>query len=116
VATPTVHDDPIARDALFLPVAVADRDGRFQIDDARIRHDPLQLRQCIAPRVVESHGPLDRAIPALGQPDVVARIPNIGFVQPWIARMRQDLVDAAPGHHVAAQEQGQQPCLACKRR
>ena len=77
------------------PVPVADRDGRFQVNDARIGHDPFQLRQCIAPRVVECHGPLDRAIPVLGQPDVVARVPNIGFVQPWIARMRQDLVDAA---------------------
>jgi len=30
-----------------------------------------------------------------------------GFVELRIARVRQDLVDASPGHHVAAQEQGQ---------
>jgi hypothetical protein len=45
----------------------------------------------------------------LRQADVRPRIAGVSLPQFRIARVRQHLVHAAAGHHVAAQEQGQQP-------
>jgi len=40
----------------------------------------------------------------LGERDIFARVLDVGLVQRRIAGLRQDLVDPAAGHHVAAQK------------
>ena len=44
----------------------------------------------------------------LRQPDVRPRIGGVSLPQLRIARVRQNLVHAPAGHHITAQEQGQQ--------
>ena len=55
----------------------------------------------------------DRPLHLLGQMHIVQRRPDIGLVQPVIARPFEDLVDPAPEHHVARQVQ---PGKWCHRR
>ena len=50
------------------------------------------------------HRPSDRAVDTLGELHVKARVVDKGFVQRGIVWMRQDLIDPAARHHVAAEE------------
>ena len=92
-------------DALARPGLLAGGDGGLQIDDARRRLRPRDLLQRVAPDVGVVHRPCDGAVGALGDLHVAERGAHVGFVEVRLARVREDLIDAAAGHHVAAQEQ-----------
>ena len=79
-------------DLLVAPVVLAGSDAR------------LEIRQRIAPDVIELHRPRDRSVDPLGEFHVGAGLADVGFVQPGIVGMRQDLIDPAARHHVAAEE------------
>jgi hypothetical protein len=49
----------------------------------------------------------DVAVGPFGEREIATRIVHVALVQHGPGRMRQDLVDRAAGHDVAAQEQGQ---------
>src|SRR6202030_686742 len=93
-----VVDLPVA------PVVLAGSDASLEIDDAQIHAGTIQFRQRIAPDVIELHRPRDRAVDTLGAFHVGAGVADVGFVQPGIVGMRQDLIDPAARHHVAAEE------------
>ncbi|MNS89671.1 hypothetical protein D3C72_1236900 [compost metagenome] len=91
---------------LARPGVVAGGDGGFEVDDARPRRAAFQFRQGLAPRVFRPGGARNRSGLALGKAHVVECGMHIRFMQQRLAGMREDLIDAAAGHHVAAQEQG----------
>src|ERR1700736_979565 len=91
-------------DFLVAPVVLAGSDARFEIDDAQIRAGTIEFRQRIAPDVIELHPPRDRAVDTLGEFHVGAGVPDIWLMQRGIVGMRQDLIDPAARHHVAAEE------------
>src|ERR1700730_6864882 len=70
-----------------------------------ILHDP----QRIPPGPAKARRPPAPAMGPLGQADVRPRIAGVSLPQFRIARVRKHLVHAAASHHVAAQNQGQQP-------
>jgi len=78
------------------------RDAGFQVYDVQIRPAILEFGNRFAPRIPEVDGPRQRPVRVLGKRDVFVRRRNIRFVKRRLARPRQQLVDAAPGHHVAA--------------
>ena len=82
-------------------------DGRFQVYDSEIDRSPFQFLQGVAPDVIEAHRPRNWAVGFLGKSDVFARVANVRFVQNRIDRMRQRLIDAAPGHDIAAEKQAE---------
>src|SRR5579875_2288894 len=75
-------------------------DAGFEIDDPRIRRQAPPLGERIAPDIGVIRRLRDRAVHALGERDVGPRRAHIGFAQGGIAGMREDLIDAAPEHHV----------------
>ena len=91
-------------DLLVAPVVLAGSDARLEIDDAQIHAGTIEFRQRIAPDVIELHRPRDRSVDPLGEFHVGAGLADVGFVQPGIVGMRQDLIDPAARHHVAAEE------------
>jgi len=99
-------------DALAGPGLAAGGDGGFQVDDAEVRLMAIQFRQRIAPGIGIVHRQRQRAEALLGQGHIVARRFQISLVDARVGRMRQDLVDAAPAHDVAAEKQGEGLC-AC---
>ena len=84
---------------------VARRHGGLEVDDARVRPAGLELGERVAPDVVESRRTRDRPARGLGEFDVAARGDRVFLEEPRVARVRQDLVDAAAGHRVAGQEE-----------
>jgi hypothetical protein len=78
--------------------------ARLEIDDAQIHAGTIEFRQRIAPDVIEIDRPRDRAVDTLGTFHVGAGVTDVWFVQRGIGRMRQDLIDPAASHHVAAEE------------
>ena len=80
-------------------------DARFEIDDAGDRPHAIEFVQRRAPDVsgIERRAELDRW--QLGKLHIVHCRLYIVFVKDGIARILQHLVDAAPGHDVAAEEQ-----------
>src|SRR5690606_10416566 len=64
----------------------------------------VQDRQRFTPRVREVDRGGYGAVDSLGERHVRSRVRYHGFAQRRIAGMRQYLVDAASGHHVAGQE------------
>ena len=94
-------------DALAGPCGAGGGDRRLEVDDAQVGLRTVECGQRIAPDGLgrQRHG--DRAVGMLGQPQVVARIAYPVLVQHRIARLRQGLVDATAGHHVAGEEQAQ---------
>ena len=91
-------------DLLVAPVVLAGSDARLEIDDAQIHAGTIEFRQRIAPNVIELHRPPDRAVDTLGEFYVGAGVADTGFAQRGIVGMRQDLIDPAARHHVAAEE------------
>jgi hypothetical protein len=95
-------------DLLFAPVVLAGSDARLEIDDAQIHAGTIEFCQRIAPDVIELHRGRDRAVDTLGAFHVGAGVTDVWFVQRGIGRMRQDLIDSAARHHVAAEEKTDQ--------
>ncbi len=92
-------------DVLARPSVLSGGDGRFQIDNPRLRKHMLKFRQRIAPDVGEVDRPHDRPRDLFGDLHVAQRRSHVGLVEIWLARVREDLIDPAPGHDVATQEQ-----------
>src|SRR5262249_4849676 len=90
--------------SLVGPVMLAGSDACLEIDDAAIHAGSIEFRQCITPDVIRFRRPRNRPVDALGQFYVGASIADVGFVQPGIVWMRQDLIDTAACHYVTAQE------------
>ena len=79
----------------------------LQIDELHFRLPPLQqLRQGIAPDVGEVDRMRDRAAAPLRQLHVLPGVPHVRLEELRRCRMGEDLVDPAPGHDVAAEEEG----------
>ena len=94
-------------DSFVRPGRLDGRDGRFQINNSQIDRPAFQFLQRSTPDVIEGHRPRNRAVGFIGKIDIVARIANVGLVQNRIRWMGQRLIDAAAGHHVAAEKQTQ---------
>ena len=84
-------------------------DARLQVDHPDIRREVIEHPQGIPPGPGKTGPPRDRAAGPLRQADVCPRVIGIPLPQLRVAGVRQNLVDAAASHHIAAQEQGQQP-------
>jgi len=80
-------------------------DRSLKVYDSKIDCGAVKFLQRIAPDVVKWQWTWYRAVGILCQSNVIARIAHIRFVQNWIHRMRQRLVNAAPGHYIAAEKQ-----------
>jgi hypothetical protein len=91
-------------DALVHPV-IAARDRGLQVDDSGVRFRAREFGERIAPDIRIVDPARNGAARALREAHVVDRVVEIAFVDARIARMAQDLVDPAPGHHVAAKEE-----------
>ncbi|MNJ63243.1 hypothetical protein D3C77_591310 [compost metagenome] len=91
-------------DALGLQSAPA-RHRRLQVDQSQIRLALAQRLQRHAPDIAERHRAWHRPVAPFRQLHIVAGILDPGLVKLGLARMRQDLVDAAGQHQVAAQKQ-----------
>jgi hypothetical protein len=87
------------------PWLVVAGDAGFQIDDAQLRLVRNECAECISPHVIKTRRHRNRGAATSRKFKVIARIAHLGFVQNGIGRMRKDLVDAAPEHDIAAQEQ-----------
>ncbi len=98
-------------DALRPGVFAASHAG-FEIHDARVGRHALQLSQGISPDVRELDRARNGTIHLLGELDVRPGILDEPLVDQRIARVRQDLVDASPGHDVAAEEDGDESLSA----
>ena len=83
------------------------RDGGLQVHHAHPRLALRQLGQGVTPDVIGCHWRRNRAMATLCQIDVIARIVHPLLVQQRYAGVLLDLVNAATGHHVAGQAQGQ---------
>ena len=90
--------------AFSRPRIVARRHRRLEIDDSRIGPHSLELGQRIAPDIREFDAAIERAGRTLGQCDIVAGGPRITFEQVWLTGVRENLIDAATGHHITAEE------------
>ena len=84
---------------------VARGDARLQVDDARVRPLPREHLERRPPHVAVLRGPRDRAVGLLGEGDVVERGGDVRLVQPRPGGAGEDLVHAAPRHHVPAEEE-----------
>ena len=91
-------------DLLVAPVVLAGSDACLKIDDAQVHTGTIEFHQRIAPDVIGRHRPSDCAVDTFSEFQVEARVADTGFVQPRIAGMRQDLIDPAARHHVAAEK------------
>jgi hypothetical protein len=80
----------------------------LEVHDTRIRRDALQLDKSISPDVRERHRPRDGAVDLLGKLHVRAGFCDARFIDLWVARIGQDLIDAASGHDVSAKEDGKE--------
>ena len=82
------------------------RDRGFEISDPRIRFRTFQFFQRVAPNVVKSNRTRNWSVCGLGKIDVLASITNIRFVQNGINGVWKYLIDAASGHDIATEKQG----------
>ena len=91
-------------DALWRVIPVLGGAG-FEIDDPRLRCCAAQLVESVAPDIRKVDRCRDRAVNPLSQLDIRLRGADIELAKKRIARMRQDVIDAASEHHVAAKKQ-----------
>src|SRR4029450_12237096 len=80
-------------------------DRRLEIDDAYRRLHAIQLAECVTPDVPSVDASGNRTGHSLGEVNVVAGIAHRRLAQLRRARVSENLVDTAPGHHVAGKEQ-----------
>jgi hypothetical protein len=102
IEVPRVH--PVV-DAFPRPEVVACGDARFEVDDAGIRRNAFQLFERIAPDVRRRDTTRYSPVRFFSQLHVITRVPNVRLLDARRRWVRQDLIDAAPRHHVATQEQ-----------
>ncbi len=99
-------------DLLLRPVPVTAGDAGFQVDDARVRRDAGELVERRRPRCTRSRtGRGTGPFAASASSHVLAGVLDGRLVDAGVARVREGLVDAPPGHDVPAQEDGQPPGL-----
>src|SRR6266496_5182543 len=79
-------------------------DGSLEIDKSEIHLCVLQFSQRIAPDVIEAQWSRYRSVSFLRKIDILTRITHVRLVQNRIHRMRQRLINSAPGHDVAAEK------------
>ncbi len=91
-------------DLLAAPAVLAASDARLEIDDAQIYAGAIEFCQRIAPDVIGLYWPRDLPVDNLGEFHVAAGVFDVRFLQRGIVGMRQDLIDPAAYHHVAAEE------------
>ena len=91
---------------LSRPRLVGRGDRGLEIDDPRIGANPRDLGERIAPDVAEIDRSPDGPVRLLGDLDVVEGRALDALVEVRLARMGEDLIHAAAGHHVAAEQQG----------
>lgn len=72
----------------------------------------MEFVEGVAPDVIEARRARNWSMRGLGERDVIARIGDARFVQDWVHGIRQNLIDASSGHHVAAEEYAQRSGLA----
>ena len=92
-------------DAFAWPEIITDSDAGLQVDDAQVRRHLPQHFQRIAPDPVKFDRFSDRPIDALSQVHIALCAFHVGLVDSRITRVRQHLVNAAPGHYVTTKEQ-----------
>ncbi len=83
--------------------------GGLQVHDPQIGGQRLEIGQQVAPDIAGRDVARDGSRGILGQPHVISGIGDPVFEQPGIRRCGQDLVYAATGHDVAAEEQANRP-------
>src|SRR5271165_1405215 len=88
-------------------VIPAPGDAGFEIDDPRLWCCAAQLVESIAPDIGKIGRRRDRTVHPFCQLDITPGGADVGLLETRIAGMRQDLVDAASDHHVAAKKQGE---------
>ncbi len=84
-------------------------DARLQVDHPHIGGEIIEYPQGIPPGPGEAGRPRNRATGPLRQADVRPRVARVPLPQFQVPRVRENLVDAAASHHIAAQEHGHQP-------
>ena len=82
----------------------ASRDTGFEVDDANVGPRPAPFLQRGTPNIGIVHRSLDWPVLELGETNIVVRRGHITLIKDWIARVPQDLIDAAPGHYVSAEK------------
>src|SRR6185369_5746488 len=91
--------------ALLVGTFVTPSDAGFQIHYPGIRFGVVHRGERVAPGPGEVDRARNRSVHRLGQRDVFVGILDVKLGKGRIARMRQDLVDAATHHHVAAEKE-----------
>ena len=84
-------------------------DAGLQVDHPDIWGQVLEDPQGIPPGPGKAGRPRDRPVSPLRQSHIRPRVIDVSLAQFRADRMRENLIDASTGHHVTAQEQGQQP-------
>ena len=80
-------------------------DRGLKVYDSQIDSRIFKYWKSIAPDVIEAERTRYWAVSFLRKSDILARIAHIRFVQNRIKWMRQRLINAAPGHHIAAEKE-----------
>ena len=80
-------------------------DRRFQVHDPQLGIEARHPVQAVAPNALGAEWCGDGSDPLFRQGHVVARVAGDGFVQSGIAVLGHQLVDAAPEHQIAPQQQ-----------
>ncbi len=79
-------------------------DGGLQVCNSKINRSALELHQRMAPDVIETERPRYWSVRFLCKRDVLARVAHVRFVQMRVHRVGQGLINAAAGHHIAAEK------------
>src|SRR5881394_1141645 len=91
--------------SFYRPGRFSRGNGGLQICDSQIDPGAFQFAQRIAPDVIGAQWARYRSVGFLSKSDILARIAHMRLVQDWIYRMRQRLINAASGHHVATKKE-----------
>ena len=95
---------------LSQPVPLAAGDARFQVDDARVNPGRRDLPKRVSPDILVVDPARNGTVAFLGNLHVTLSVQAVRLMKPRQTRRRQDLINPAPRHHVAAQEK-MQGCL-----
>ena len=91
-------------------------DAGLQIEQPDIRRELVDDVQRLTPRPREVDRRRNGPVRLLGQRDVGSRVGDKGFAQRRIARVRQQLIYRAAGHHVAGEEDDRHGVSGCRPR
>src|SRR5205814_6648330 len=101
---PRVHT---IMNSFFRPWRFSRGNRGLKVCDSQIDLGAVQFAQRIAPDVIDAQWARYRSAGFLSKSDILARIAHMRLVQDWIYRMRQRLINAASGHHVATEKEAQ---------